>query len=175
MNFRPFGTKIDLYSPLPPDECRRRLEAKFVPGWERPNVRRPRGRFFGRLLIMWLGAFDWINRESEPKLIMWLKPQASGTRISGRAIPGIQFVLYLIPAAIGAIWGSLALLAYQPNHPPADPITYVVVKIIVALVPVGFVASIWWFADAESKYGRPLRTFLERTLLVDDETSNGSA
>ena len=174
MSFRPFGTKIDLYSPLPPGECRRRLEAKFVPGWERPDVRRPRGRFFGRLLVMWLGPFDWINGNSEPKLIMWLKPQASGTRIFGRAIPGIQFVLFLIPAAIAATWGFVALLAYQPDHPPANPITYAVVKIIVALVPIGFVASIWWFAHADSKYGRPLVTFLERTLLVNDEGPNDS-
>lgn len=168
MTFRPFGSKIDFYSPLPPAECRRRLESKFVPGWERANDLRPRGRFFGRLLIMWLGAFDWINRSSEPKLIVWLKPHASGTRLYGRAVPGIQFILYLIPAAIAAIWACLALLAYQPSHAPADPITYIAIKIIVALIPIGFVAGIWWFAHGESKYGRPLVTFLERTLCVGD-------
>jgi len=168
VSFRPFGTRIDLYSPLPPDECRRRLEAKFVPGWERPYALRPRGRFFGKLLVMWLGAFDWINRNSESKLIMWLKPQTSGTRLSGWAIPGIQFVLFLIPAAIAAIYGFMALLAYQPDRPPADPITYAVVKIIVAFVPLGFVASIWGFAHAESRHGRSLVTFLKRTVCVDE-------
>lgn len=166
MNFRPFGTKIDLYSPLPPNECRRRLEAKFVPAWDRPNDLRPRGRFFGRLLVMWLGAFDWVNKSSEPKLILWLKPQAAGTHISGRAIPGIQFVLFILPAAVAAMWAFFAVIAYRPDYPPADPITYAVVKIIAALVPTGFVASMWWFAHAESKYGRPLITFLERTLHV---------
>lgn len=174
MTFRPFGTKIDLYSPLPPGECRRRLEAKFIPGWERPNDHRPRGRFFGQLLVMWLGAFDWINRNSEPKLVMWLQPYGSGTRIYGRAIPGIQFVLFLIPAAVAAIWGFLAIVAYQPDHPPADPITYVVIKIIIALVPVGYVAGMWWFAHADNKYGRPLLTFLERTLCVIAEKSRDS-
>ncbi|MCI4591360.1 hypothetical protein MOK15_14830 [Sphingobium sp. BYY-5] len=168
MSFQPFGERINLYSPLPPDECRRRLEAKFVPGWQRPNDLRPRGRFFGHLLLMWLGAFDWINRNSKPKLIVWLRAEESGTRITGRTVPGIQFVLTLIPLAAAGVWGSFALLTYQPVHSPADPATYIIIKMILALVTFGFVASIWWFAHAEGRAGKLLVNFLKQTLSVTD-------
>jgi hypothetical protein len=171
MSFRPFGTKIDFYSPLPPDECRRRLEAKFVPRWERPADLRARGKFIGHILVMWLGAFDWINRSSEPKLVAKLRPEMAGTRIVGRLIPGIQFVLFLVPMTVGALWGSVALIIYRPDHPPADPIIYTAVKAITALIPIGIALGIWWFASNEGKSGRPLISFLKRTLCVDGGTS----
>lgn len=168
MTFQPFGTRVNLYSPLPPDMCRRQLEAKFVRGWDRPFDQRPRGKFFGSLLITWLGAYDWINRGSEAKLILWIAPAGSGTRIHGRAVPGIQIILCLIPAIFMAIWASAALLAYRPDHAPADPITYAIVKIILAVCPLALAAGFWWTAHISRRDGRPLVTFIKRIVSAQD-------
>ncbi len=168
MSFQPFGIPVNLYSPLPPDECRRRLEAKFVRGWDRPGDLRPRGRFFGRLLIMWMGAFDWINRSSEAKLILWVVPHGSGSRLKGLAVPGIQFLLFLIPAAVAGAWGSAALLAYQPDHAPADPIIYAIVKIILACFPAGLAISFWLVANFSKRSGRPMINFITRIVSASD-------
>ncbi|MBB3981809.1 hypothetical protein GGR44_001468 [Sphingobium fontiphilum] len=171
MTFRPFGFPISLYSPLPPDECRRRLRTKLLTGFERPAALRPRGKLIGQsFLVIWLGAYDWINKESEPKLILRLRKDGTGTSIKGRAIPGIQFLLFLIPAALFAIWGSTKIMAYRPDHAPADPMTYLIVKFIICALPLAFVASLWLVAHWQSKTGRPMISFLKRTLAARDVT-----
>lgn len=117
---------------------------------------------------MWLGAYDWLNRESEPKLILFLSPDGAGTRLKGRAIPGIQSALFLLPTAIASFWMAVALLAYRPARAPADPLTYLIVKLILASCPIGFVAAIWISAHYSAKSGRPMITWVRNLLSAHD-------
>jgi hypothetical protein len=164
VTFQPFGYAFHLRTSLPLSRCQEEIRRRLVPMGKRPSDQRPRGVFIGRFFMLWMVAWDLIDRQSRPKLICRLEQTATGTELRGRVIPGLGLAVGLILYSVLVLGILLYLANKTPPYAVESPLTYTLVKIMLSIVLLAFTAGCWCFQHLLRHDGRPMETWLIRIL-----------
>lgn len=164
MRFRPFGERFRMASPFLPDVCKGKIKSRFI-------LERPRGIIVGNFVLIWLRAQDLIDGYARPKLIARLVPQNGGTRIEGFVLPTLSG-FFLLPPLFPFMVYTLVLTVW--NEPDATKsFLNIVVRLMMSGLGLGLIIGMFFGLSAETRYGRPMRSFVRRILDAENIDRDG--
>ena len=173
MRFRPFGERFRMASPFPPDVCKEKIKSRFISydDFARYSDERPRGIIVGNFVLIWLRAQDLIDGYARPKLIARLVSRDGGTRIDGFVLPTLSGLFLLPPLLPFASYGLVLGVWSEPDA--TKSVLDIVVRLMVSGLGLGVIIAAFFGLSAETRYGRPMRTFVRRILNAEDIDRDG--
>jgi hypothetical protein len=173
VRFRPFGERFRMISPFPPNTCKAELKSRFI-RWDnftRYNDERPRGVIVGNYIIIWLTLGDLIDGIARPKLVARLTAHGTATRIDGFVVPTLSGLLLLPPLLPFASYGLVLAIWSEPDA--TKSVLNIVVRLMVSGLGFGVIGAVFFGLSAETRYGRPMRTFVRRVLTASEIDRDG--
>jgi hypothetical protein len=173
VRFRPFGERFRMVSPFPPNVCKEKMKSRFIPcdDFARHFDERPRGIVVGNFVLIWLRAQDLIDGYARPKLIARVVPHDGGTRLDGFVLPTLSG-LFMLPPLFPFMVYTLVLTVW--NEPDATKsFLNIVVRLVMSGLGLGLIIGMFFGLSAETRYGRPMRSFVRRILDAEDIDLDG--
>jgi hypothetical protein len=173
VRFRPFGERFRMASPFSPNVCKEKIKSRFISydDFARYYDERPRGLIVGNFVLIWLRAQDLIDGYARPKLIARLSSHNAGTRIDGFVLPTLSGLFLLPPLLPFASYGLVMAIWSEPDA--TKSILNIVVRLMVSGLGLGVIGAAFFGFSAETRYGRPMRTFVRRVLTASEIDRDG--
>ena len=149
MAFRPFGDPFVITSSLQPEQAKTAIRSGLRKWLDVKGG--ARGWIVGNTICLWLSAFD----KQGPMLLGRIKPDKSGTCVSGRAGSDLNGSLFAVLICL-----ALAVLIYYQNLDGMSTVQ----TVLLSLLAVGVPGLVLWAKHAFRKDAAPLVHYLDKVL-----------